>query len=297
MFWAGLSERVALATGNFVKLFDKIDVPPLPELAMRLLKLTRQDTPDVAELSKLITSDVGLTTKVLSTVNSSYYGLRQKVNSVQQAIVLLGIKRIRSLVVAFVVSRQIPAEAAGFDRLTYWQSSVQRGAFAQHLAAEIAPGSEAEAFTGALLQDMALPILLSRWSAHYVPAVELAESTGRPLHEVEDERLSWNHAQAGAWMARNWGLPDVLVCCVGLHHATLDEVKSLQFENTPVAAVAVSSHLPDAEAVCCDELGFSSDRYERLCEKTDDACAELACLFDVPDPSPLLKSSLAPAGF
>ena len=295
MFWKKLSERVALATGNFVKLFDQIDVAPLPEVAMRLLKMSREEDAEISELSKLIASDVGLATKVLRTVNSAYYGLRHKVNSVQQAISLLGIKRTRSLIVAFVVSKRLPAKAAGFDRLAFWQSSVQRGVFAQHLAAQTAPGTEAEAFTGALLQDMALPILLSQWSTHYLPTVELAESSGRPLHQVEDERLSWNHAQAGAWMARNWSLPDVLVCCIGLHHATLDEIRSLEFENTPVAAVAISSRLPDAETACCEELQFSPEQYDRLCRQTDAACAELSSLFKVPNPPPLAKPAPAPA--
>ena len=290
MIWKQLSERVALATGNFVKLFDKIDVPPLPEVATRLLKMSREEAPDMSEMSKLIASDVGLTAKVLGTVNSAYYGLRHKVNSVQHAVSLLGIKRIRSLIIGFVVSQQLPAKAAGFNRLAFWQSSVQRGVFAQHIAAKTAPGTEAEAFTGALLQDMALPILLSHWSTHYLPTVELAESSGRPLHQVEAEQLSWNHAQAGAWMARNWALPDVLVCCVGLHHATLDEVKSLEFEKTPIAAVAISSRLPDAETACCTELRFSPEQYDQLCQETDAACAELSSLFNVPNPSPLAKS-------
>jgi len=290
MLLKGLSERVALATGNFVKLFDRIDVPPLPQVAARLLKMSSEETADVPELSRLIASDVGLSTKVLSTVNSSYYGLHQKVNSVQHAITLLGIKRIRSLTIAFVVSEQLPSRVTGFDRLTFWQTSLQRGVFARHIAGRTSPGTEAEAFTGALLQDMALPILLSQWSTHYLPILELAEGSGRPLCEVEDERLSWNHAQAGAWMARNWALPDVLVCCVGLHHATPHQVRSLEFETTPIAAVAVSSHLPDAEALCCEEVGLSPEEYRQLCGETDAACAELSALFDVPSPPPLTKS-------
>ena len=290
MSWKELSERVAVATGNFVKLFGDNSVPALPEAAVRLLKMSGEEDVDVTELSKLITSDVGLATRVLRTVNSAYYGLHYKVNSIQQAISLLGLRPTRSLITAFVVSQQLPAKAAGFNRLAYWQSSVQRGFFAQHVAAEIAPGTEAEAFTGALLQDMALPILLSRWSTHYLPTVELAESSGRPLNQVEDEQLSWNHAQAGAWMARNWALPDVLVCCVGLHHATLDEIKSLGFERTPIASVAISSLLPDAETVCCEEFQISPERYQQVCRETDAACEELSSLFDVPSPSPLAES-------
>ncbi len=137
MPWNKLSERAALATGNFVKLFGKKDVPPLPEAALRLLKMFGEDDVDVCELSKLIASDVGLATRVLRIVNSAFYGLRHKVNNVQQAVSLLGIRSIRSFITGLVVSEQLPTKAAGFGRLTFWQTSLQRGAFAQHIAAEI----------------------------------------------------------------------------------------------------------------------------------------------------------------
>jgi len=292
MILRGWSERIALATGNFAKLFGKSDIPALPEISARLLGMCRDESVDISELGDLLASDVGLSTKVLSTVNSACYGLRHKVTSVSHAISMLGMERIAALVTAFVVSRQLPTDAAGFKRIAFWQHSVQRAVFAQSIAAAIAPGDEAEAFTGALLQDMALPILLSQWSTHYLPTVELAESSDRPLHEVEGEQFSWNHAQAGAWMARNWSLPDVLVCCVGLHHATLDEVKSVNLDRTPVVAVAISSLLPDAEEVCCEELGFSPDQYAQVCRRTDAVCAEMSSVFSIPTPRRLAKAGM-----
>jgi HD-like signal output (HDOD) protein len=186
-----------------------------------------------------------------------------------------------------LISEQLPAAAIGFDRTAFWQNAVQRGTFAENLARRQTPGSEAEAFTGALLQDMALPILLGKWSKHYLPTLELAEQTERPLLEVEDEQLSWNHAQAGAWMARNWALPDVLVCCIGLHHETLDEIREMELDGSPIAAVAVSSRLPHAEEICCGQLGLSTQQYTQLCEQTDTACDELARVFRVPAPPSL----------
>ena len=289
VIWKKWSERAALATGNFVKLFDQREVPPLPQASARLLTMCRDESADISELAKLIAGDVALSAKVLRTINSAYFGLSHKVTSVQHAIAMMGLRRLGPLVTAFVLSQRVPLKAPGFDRVTFWQKSIQRAVFAQNLAGHVAPGAEAEAFTGALLQDMALPILLREWSEHYLPLVNLAESEGRPLHEVEDEHLSWNHAQAGAWMARNWSLPDILVCCVGLHHATLDEVRSLQCENTPIAAVAVSSRLPDVEVSCQKELLLTDEQFDELCQTTDAACAELSCLFDVPSPDPLIR--------
>jgi HD-like signal output (HDOD) protein len=279
-----------LATGNFAKLFGKTEIPPLPAVATRLMSICRDEECEISEVGNLIASDLGISTRVLRTVNSPHYGLRHRVTSIHQAAALLGIKRISSLVTAFAVARRLPNEAPGFDRVEFWQRSIQRSIFAQKLARTIAPGTEPEAFTGALLQDMALPILLERWARHYFRIVKFAEVYGRPLHEVENEELSWNHAQAGAWMARNWALPDVLVCCIGLHHASLHHVNSLGFLQSPVTAVAISAHLPDAKNLCREALRMSTREYWQLSEETDAACEELSSVFNIPAPEPLAES-------
>ena len=79
-----------------------------------------------------------------------------------------------------------------------------------------------------------------------------AGNFGRPLHEVEQEEFSWDHAQAGAWMARNWALPDVLACCIGLHHTPLHQIHALGFLKTPVAAVAIASPMDCAPPSSAD---------------------------------------------
>ncbi len=290
MSWNAISARIALATGNFAKLFKNVDIPPLPAVATRLMAICRDEQSTASDVARLISSDLGISAKVLRTVNSPHYGLRHKVTSVQQAIALLGIKQVAALVMAFSVARQLPTKSSAFDHVEFWQSSLQRSIFAQNVAAMISPGNEAEAFTGALLQDMALPILLGQWSTHYLRVFRLAGNFGRPLHEVEQEEFSWDHAQAGAWMARNWALPDVLVCCIGLHHTPLHQIVESGFLKTPVAAVAIASHLPDAQAMCRDGLGLSVGQYQEMCHETDAVCSELSSVFNVPTPEPLSQS-------
>jgi HD-like signal output (HDOD) protein len=287
MFWKNLTDRVAFATGNFSRIFADLEVPPLPQIAIRVLQLAQQPDVDIRELSRLVSNDTGLASKVLRLVNSSAFGLRHRVTDVQQAIVLIGSRRFQSLAVGIATADSLPKQTDGFDRLAFWQDSLQRAVFAQCVAKSVAPSSEGEAFTGALLQNMALPILLSRWGAHYLPVVQSARESGRRLEDVETEQLTWTHAEAGAWMARNWGFMDVLVCCIGLHHSTAEQLQSLELLRTPVAAVVVSAHLPHASPICCDALDIQADRYRELCEATDTECEQIAQLFDVPQPKPL----------
>lgn len=294
MFWKDIRQRAALATGNFAKVFADTEIPPLPRVAARVVQLAQEPDPDIDGLSQVIASDTGLAAKVLRMVNSSHFGLRHRVTDVQHAVVLVGVKRVQMLAQALSTVDALPRSAKGFERLAFWQDSLQRAVFAQSLASAIAPGGEGEAFTGALLQNMALPILLSRWGDHYFPVVTLARETDRELFEAEDEKLTWNHAQAGAWLARNWGFIDALVCCIGLHHHTPEQLETLNLMNTPVAAVAWSSYLPNAQTICRDALGLDTDVYRQHCETTNAMCSEIAGLFGVPEPPSLAPESDKP---
>jgi HD-like signal output (HDOD) protein len=289
MFWKNVSDRAALATGNFNKIFGQLEIPPLPQVAVRVLRMAQDQDLDVTQLSELIASDTGLATKVLRLVNSSSVGLRHRVKDIRHGVVLLGVKRIQSLALSLTAASAIPKQAEGFNQLEFWQTSLQRAMFAERLASRHAPGTEGEAFTAGLLQNMALPILLNRWGAQYLPIVQQARETKTPLIEVEERELTWNHAQAGAWMARNWGFLDVLVCCIGLHHSTPRELASLDLLRTPVAAVAASSRLPDAQATCREVFDIGPDTYRSVCEATDAACAETSQLFGVQCPRPLAQ--------
>jgi HD-like signal output (HDOD) protein len=290
MLWKRLRDRMALATGDFVRIFANMEIPPLPQVALKAVQIAQQDDYDIEQLSELLATDTGITSRILRLVNSSYCGTRNPVRDIRQGIVLLGAKRISSLVLGLVTSDLLPRNAPGFDSIEFWQLSLQRAQFAQSLAAKIAPGLQGEAFTAALLQDMALPILLNEWGQHYLPLVELAKNSDRELIDVEDEQLTWNHAQAGAWMARNWGFLDVLVCGIGLHHHTTQQLESLGLLNSPVFAVAISARLPEAETLCREICQLDTATYRDLCATTDAACEEIADLFGVPQPKPLLPA-------
>jgi HD-like signal output (HDOD) protein len=204
---------------------------------------------------------------------------------------VLGLQRIRDLALAWSALAALPAEAPGFDYESHWRQALQRAVFAQFLAAHICAGREGEAFTGALLQDMATPLLMSRWGHEYLPIVQAAEKTGESLSDLEQERLGWNHAQAGAWVARSWGFPDSLVCCIGLHHTSLEEVEELEFAGTPLQAVAASAQIPASTSELPGLLGLGDEHWDEICSKTDDACGEVAEMLGVPPPDAIADMS------
>lgn len=289
MLWNRLRDQVALATGNFARLFGQMVIPTLPQVAVRLLELARADEVDIAEMADVISSDAGLSSKIMRTVNSAQMSLTNPVSDIHHAVTLLGIKRIQSVALAYSAVGALSKPVEGFAAQTFWQASLQRAAFARVLATNISPGNEGEAFTGALLQDMALPILLTRYRDSYEPVWSQASEAEGKLVELEIEKLSWSHAQAGAWMARNWGFPDVLICCIGLHHATPAELAELNLTQTPILAVAISSQLPDVGGTLHDELGLDDEQCHQLYQAVDQACGQLAELLGVQAPGALLQ--------
>ncbi len=285
MRWRDLRERAAISTGNFTKLFDQRDVPPFSRAAARLLQALGQVEIDFAEIAQIISSDAGLAARVLRIVNSAYFGIPKEITNVRQAITLLGLSRIRSLTLGLSAIQSLPAQEE-FDASAFWQDSLQKGIFAEVACKRLGWSGSGEAFTGALLQNLAMPILLTRWAKHYRHVFEAAQTADEDLAKAEDRELSWNHAQAGAWIARNWRFPDVLVCCIGLHHAHLETLQSLKLIGTPVNAVAASAHLQQPQ-FAASMLGVDEGSYQEICQRTDESNEEMSQLFGLPQGQPL----------
>src|SRR5687768_10445097 len=118
---------------------DTSSLPSLPAAALRVLQLTRDNDLSLDELAGTIASDPALSSRILRAVNSTFYGLPQKVASVQQAVALLGIQAVRTLVLGFSLAGSMKKKAGppgtGFDHLAYWRRSMY-AATAARLVAE-----------------------------------------------------------------------------------------------------------------------------------------------------------------
>ena len=105
-----LRDQAALATGNFGRLFGRLELPPLPGVATRLLALMRSEDVEFSDLATVIASDAGIATRVLRTVNAAGVGLSRQITDIQQAISVLGLNRIRDLVLAYAALDALPLD-------------------------------------------------------------------------------------------------------------------------------------------------------------------------------------------
>lgn len=277
-------------------------LPALPQSAIRVLRISQDPEVEPAEFAVPIESDMGLAGQVLRFVNSSYFGFAREVNCVKQAVTLVGMRTIQNFVLWSAVFSQVPDPKCGRFRLKQlWEDSLRRALFARDLLALFGSRTADDAFAGALLQDMAIPLLAKGAPAHYAPLIEARDQGKTRLSVLEHEAFGWTHAEAAQSVAQHWNLPEELVVVVG-SHLRLEHKTAAGVCPSVELAVAISAFLPsgaDAFWLECEPL---EDHYQQvvpadgpalaaLLEQVDGEFAELAPLVKAGKPRKSLLES------
>lgn len=240
-----IRRHTAEVEGTLESVFEGIEIPPLPTVATHLIEEINRPEPDMGRLIAVISSAPETAAKVIRTVNSSIFSLRNPVLSVRHAIALLGLRHIRPIALSYALADGIPHPPADiFDHEAFWSDSLIRAMLARSFARLHCQGEEEEAFTAMLVSDLAVPVLLVAWRDSYEPIIAEWRGGTRRLSTLEQVRFGWQHAQAGAWILRSWGLPPALHCYVGLHNAGPAQVEELELGHTILLPLGVAAMAP-----------------------------------------------------
>lgn len=196
-------------------------LPSLPAVAMKVLELTRDPKVSIAAIATTVQMDPALSTKVLRTVNSSYYALTVPCPNISRAMSLLGLNTVKALVLGFSLvdcTKRLGREGS-LDLTSFWRRAVYGAASARVLAVHTRACDPEEAFVGALLQDIGILACFAALKSEYLSAISDADEDHDTLAALEHERLGFDHAHVGRMLAEKWRLPPQLVECVALHHA------------------------------------------------------------------------------
>jgi two-component system, cell cycle response regulator len=194
------------------------NLPSLPSVAVQVLDLAGKANVDIAEIARVISKDPALSTKILRTVNSSFYGRSQHVGTISHALVIMGLQSVKTLVLGFsLVSNLSKSKSKGFKHLQYWRRSIYAATSARTFATKLQLVQQEEAFLAALLQDIGMLVLDQVLGPRYSEICEQA-STHAELIEVEQDELGMTHAEVGAILAEQWKLPPLLVTPIAGSH-------------------------------------------------------------------------------
>jgi putative nucleotidyltransferase with HDIG domain len=181
-----------------------------------------RENPSVDRVGETLEKDIGMSAKVLQLVNSAFFGLHEHVARPSQAVALLGVNTVKSLVLAFHVFESWGDRVvAGFDSGRLWEHSLDVAIIARSIA-------EAEALETGIREDTHIAgmfhdigkLILADNLPDSCEAIErlILEKGAAPL-DAEREVLGATHAETGAYLLALWGFPDNVVHAVAFHHA------------------------------------------------------------------------------
>jgi HD-like signal output (HDOD) protein/GGDEF domain-containing protein len=188
----------------------------LPAVAMQIVAMTRQPTMDAHALKDCLEKDPALASKVLRVVNSSLFGLSEKVGDLHQALALLGTKPLKLLVLGFSLPDELLSGVEAEVLARYWRHSLIKAAAAREISERFweLPGDEA--FLAGLLQDLGLLVLVNDLGDAYVSFANRIACEGGDLAAWELQTLGFDHVVLSARLLEHWGLPETIVRAVAL---------------------------------------------------------------------------------
>jgi putative nucleotidyltransferase with HDIG domain len=195
------------------------DLPALPQALVAFQTAMQRENVSFDRLAEVISHDQALAARALRLANSSFYGLPGRVNSIRDAIGVLGLRQLSSALTAVAVSGCFGASGCpAFDRSAYWRHSVACGLCAQLIAQELGQDGSA-AFTAGLLHDLgrlALASLLPDALSQVYARRHLDDSL---LWQAERAVLGIDHSEIGAQAAERWHFGREIVEAIRLHHS------------------------------------------------------------------------------
>lgn len=225
-------------------------LPSAPRLFTELSKLLENEQADVESITRVVQQDPAMASKLLQVVNSAFFSASSPVKDLKMAVVRLGLKTLRNLVLgvgAFQAARErVDVEIVSVDSLQRHSLAVAR------LAARIAPREDAdEAFMAGLVCEIGQLVLAAAAPDRVLAARAAATARGIEPRQAESEVLGVTHAEVGAFLLGLWGLPFRIVEAVANHHQPdrNAHVRWGMAQAVWVAACLVSGVEPDRDCI------------------------------------------------
>jgi len=199
-----------------------ISVPPQPQIMVDLQMEQYMPDPDLEVIAKLISQDPGLSGALLKIVNSPYYGLSNKIASIQRAVNLLGSRSIINLINAQSIKGEMSDETiVTLNR--FWDTAQDVAMTCLTLAKRTGSQAVDEAYALGLFHDCGVPLMLKRFP-DYMTVLEEAYGSAGPEQRVVDTEnrvFNTNHAVVGYYTAKSWRLPEHVTNAIANHHNAL----------------------------------------------------------------------------
>jgi putative nucleotidyltransferase with HDIG domain len=195
-------------------------IPALPEVVAEVLRLLNDKGADISDFEEVLRNDTALVAKMLRVVNSPFYGMMRKITSIQESVMVLGFRSLRSLVLAASTANYMERDFAvyGHDKKGLWIHALAVASGARSLACELRlpPDDREEVFVAGLMHDIGKMLLAPYLRERDILLHKLAG--GVALNE--NQLLGIDHCEAGGIVVKRWNINERIARIIELHESS-----------------------------------------------------------------------------
>ncbi len=254
------------------------ELPSMPQVVLDLQAALAKEDVSLDAIADTISHDQALAAKTLRIANCSFYGVPSRVVSIRQAIGILGLRSVSTLVLAAAVSDRFPRiSCAGFDLGRYWRHSVAVALCSREIARRVRLDTDA-AFTSGLLHDLGRLVMASQTPQQLERVYARRCELDVPMLVAERDALGSDHAQLGAEVGLRWRFGSEIVNAMRLHHeppaASLATIVDVVHVADNVSHALNLAHdpaeiVPALDAAAWNRVGLSQAQWFTVFENTE----------------------------
>jgi putative nucleotidyltransferase with HDIG domain len=197
-------------------------LPQFPENILMVQKLINDPKSDMADIARQISMDPALTADLLKIVNSAQYMLAKKVDSISEAVKMVGIRGIKNLLYSYGTQKVLGDET--LDKKILWEHSYKTAFYAYNLIKNFKKDFKKDnnllddVYVGGILHDMGKIVFSNVHQDLLAKIKNFCAEKNMASSIFEDLAAGLNHAEIGALIAEKWNFPEGLVAAIRFHH-------------------------------------------------------------------------------
>ncbi|MCK9273937.1 MAG: HDOD domain-containing protein [Syntrophales bacterium] len=285
-------EDAALRSENSNFIEDDVRLPTLPEIFSKINEIIANPKSSALEIADVISKDTALAARLLTIVNSAFYGFPVKIDTISRAVVIVGTKQLTTLAYGVTIMKMFQHISADYiDTESFWKHSLACGIASRVIAGYKDIRNTERLFVAGLLHDIGRLALYSYRPSHMIRAIKKAKEKSLFLHETELEELGIDHCEAGGMLAKKWRLPSMLEDTMQFHHFPVKSCNRLESSIVHIANIITNAAeigssgemlMPVLDFASWDLLGLSKNILTPIIEQIDRQIHEIMAFF-LPD--------------
>ncbi len=199
---------------------DTTDLPTIPAVVSKVVSLLDSPESTPEEIADLVLADQVLAAKVIKVVNSPLYRTGNSIDSVKRALIFLGFRTVREMIMTSYFVDGFKNKAQPFDMKTFWVHSFSVGAISRYIAREINYEDLEKAYLVGILHDIGKVFLGHYFKDEYGKMLDSINNTSTTTYDGEYEAFGTTHCEVGLCLAQRWNFPTVYSDVISYHHTS-----------------------------------------------------------------------------